>query len=76
MGIRLVKVPMDPVTCRIDLNAVQRAITSNTIMMYGSAPSFPQVCEANNNLPCNPSLSINAACFHVIYQKLYTVIFM
>ena len=59
MGIRLVKVPMDPVTCRIDLNAVQRAITSNTIMMYGSAPSFPQVCEANNNLPCLPSLSIN-----------------
>ena len=43
MSIRLIKVPMDPVTCRIDLNAVQRAITSNTIMMYGSAPSFPQV---------------------------------
>ena len=43
MGIRLIKVPMDPVTCRVDLVAVEKAMTSNTIMMYGSAPSFPQV---------------------------------
>jgi hypothetical protein len=43
MNIRLVKVAMDPVTCRIDLDAVKFAVTANTIMLYGSAPSFPQV---------------------------------
>jgi sphinganine-1-phosphate aldolase len=43
MNIRLVKVAMDPVTCRVDLDAVKFAVTANTIMLYGSAPSFPQV---------------------------------
>lgn len=43
MGIRLIKVAMDSTTYRIDIAAVKNAVTSNTIMLYGSAPSFPQV---------------------------------
>ena len=43
LGITLIKVPMCPITCRISLPAVEAAVGANTIMLYGSAPSFPQV---------------------------------
>lgn len=42
LGIRLVKVRADPVTFRIDVDAARRAMTADTIMLYASAPSFPQ----------------------------------
>lgn len=40
--IKLVHVPVDPVTFKADVNATRRAITNNTIMLACSAPSFPQ----------------------------------
>lgn len=33
---------MDPNTYKIDMKALHRAIGPNTIMMYASAPSYPQ----------------------------------
>ncbi len=33
---------MDPSTFQIDLPSVRRAISSNTILMYSSAPTYPQ----------------------------------
>ena len=42
MNIRLIKVAMDPKTFQVDLHAVESAISPNTIMLYGSAPSYPQ----------------------------------
>ncbi|RHY16014.1 hypothetical protein DYB32_010689 [Aphanomyces invadans] len=42
LGIRLIKVPVDPVTFRIDVAAVKWNISANTILIYASAPSFPQ----------------------------------
>ncbi len=42
MGIKLVKVPMTD-DYAIDVSAVCRAISADTIMVYSSAPSFPQV---------------------------------
>ena len=42
LGIKLIKVPMDMNTFKIDVEAVTNAITSNTIMIYSSAPTFPQ----------------------------------
>ncbi len=50
LGITLIKVPMCPQTCQISLPAVRRAVGANTIMLYGSAPSFPQVCTAHSTL--------------------------
>jgi sphinganine-1-phosphate aldolase len=41
LGVKLVQVPMDE-NYRVDLGALERAIGPNTIMMYSSAPSFPQ----------------------------------
>ncbi|KAF1334873.1 Sphingosine-1-phosphate lyase, partial [Globisporangium splendens] len=41
LGIKLIKVPMDPKTLKSDLNAVKWNITANTIMIYSSAPNFP-----------------------------------
>ncbi|KAI9989569.1 hypothetical protein PInf_019854 [Phytophthora infestans] len=41
LGIRLIKVPMDPKTLKMDLNAVRWSISANTIMLYSSAPNFP-----------------------------------
>ena len=43
LGITLIKVPMCPITCRISVPAVLSAVGANTIMLYGSAPSFPHV---------------------------------
>ncbi|DBA04060.1 TPA: hypothetical protein N0F65_009407 [Lagenidium giganteum] len=41
LGIKLIKVPVDPVTLKADCNAVRWNITANTIMIYSSAPNFP-----------------------------------
>lgn len=45
LGIKLVQVPMDASDTggyRMDVSAARAAITSNTIMLYSSAPSYPQ----------------------------------
>lgn len=41
LGIKLVKVPVDPKTMQADLDAVRWNLTANTIMIYSSAPNFP-----------------------------------
>ncbi|KDO34178.1 hypothetical protein SPRG_01420 [Saprolegnia parasitica CBS 223.65] len=41
-NIKLIKVPVDPITYRINLDAVRWNISANTIMLYASAPNFPQ----------------------------------
>lgn len=41
LKIKLVKVPLDPRTFKVDVGAVKSAIGPNTIMMYASAPGFP-----------------------------------
>lgn len=40
-GIRLVTVPVEAGSYRMDVNAARRALTANTIMLYASAPGFP-----------------------------------
>lgn len=42
LGIKLIKVPVDPITLKSDVNAIKWNITANTIMIYSSAPNFPQ----------------------------------
>lgn len=42
MNIKLIKVPVDPTTYKANISAMRRAIGPNTIMLYGSAPGFPQ----------------------------------
>ncbi|KAG5181431.1 pyridoxal phosphate-dependent transferase [Tribonema minus] len=42
MGIKLIKVPMDPKTYKVSVRAIRRSLSVNTIMIYASAPSFPQ----------------------------------
>jgi glutamate/tyrosine decarboxylase-like PLP-dependent enzyme len=41
LGIKLIKVPCNPKTFKIDLEAVKWNITCDTIMIYSSAPNFP-----------------------------------
>jgi glutamate/tyrosine decarboxylase-like PLP-dependent enzyme len=41
MGIKLVKIPMDD-EYKLDVAALRSAFTADTIMVYSSAPSFPQ----------------------------------
>ncbi|KAI9327131.1 pyridoxal phosphate-dependent transferase [Zopfochytrium polystomum] len=40
-GVKIIPIPIDPKSGEVDLAAVKRAITSNTIMLAGSAPNFP-----------------------------------
>jgi sphinganine-1-phosphate aldolase len=40
-GIELIKVPVDPITQRANVKAMAKKINRNTIMLVGSAPSFP-----------------------------------
>jgi sphinganine-1-phosphate aldolase len=42
LGVRLIKVPMDPDTYTISVAAVRKALSPNTILIYASAPSYPQ----------------------------------
>jgi sphinganine-1-phosphate aldolase len=41
MGIKLIKVGLDPLTFKIDIRAMRACIGPNTIMLYASAPSYP-----------------------------------
>ncbi len=38
---RLVKIPVDPVTGKANVSAMEKAINGNTCLMVGSAPSYP-----------------------------------
>jgi len=40
-GLKIVHIPLDP-DFRVNVNAVRKAINRNTILLVGSAPSFPQ----------------------------------
>jgi glutamate/tyrosine decarboxylase-like PLP-dependent enzyme len=40
-GLKVIQTALDPNTLRADPEAVRRAITPNTIMLVGSAPSYP-----------------------------------
>jgi len=41
LDIRIIHVPVDAKTQRVDLNKMKRAINSSTCMLVGSAPQFP-----------------------------------
>jgi len=41
LGISIRHVPLDQVTMRVDVNAMRRMISRNTMMLVGSAPQFP-----------------------------------
>lgn len=41
LGCKIVHVPVDKRTFKVDLRALRRAITANTCMLVGSAPQFP-----------------------------------
>lgn len=41
LGIKLIKVDLDPHTMRVNVQSVRKAIGPNTIMMYSSAPQYP-----------------------------------
>ncbi|KAG0199733.1 hypothetical protein BGX28_007019 [Mortierella sp. GBA30] len=40
-GLKLIHVPIDPVTMQVDINAVKRAINKNTVLLAGSAVNYP-----------------------------------
>eukprot|EP00299_Pterocystis_sp_00344_P016625 c8340_g1_i1.p1 GENE.c8340_g1_i1~~c8340_g1_i1.p1 ORF type:complete len:534 (-),score=115.90 c8340_g1_i1:3-1604(-) len=42
--IELIKVPVNPKTRQADVKAFEAAINSNTVLIVGSAPSFPNGC--------------------------------
>ncbi|KAG2214042.1 hypothetical protein INT46_004957 [Mucor plumbeus] len=39
--IKLITIPIDPVTLKVDVKKMERAITKNTVMIAGSAVNFP-----------------------------------
>ena len=41
LDIRIIHVPVDDKTQRVDLNKMKRAINGSTCMLVGSAPQFP-----------------------------------
>uniref|UniRef100_A0A0X3PAY8 sphinganine-1-phosphate aldolase n=1 Tax=Schistocephalus solidus TaxID=70667 RepID=A0A0X3PAY8_SCHSO len=41
MNIRVIRVPLDPVTFKVNLKAFKAAITNRTCMLVASAPQFP-----------------------------------
>lgn len=41
-GIKVIRVPVDPVTFKADPRAVEKAITSNTVLIGASTPCFSQ----------------------------------
>lgn len=42
MNIRLIKIPIDPRSYKANVSAIANAVSPNTILIYSSAPSYPQ----------------------------------
>ena len=42
LRIKLVRVPILPGSCEMDVAAARAAVTPNTVMIYASAPNYPQ----------------------------------
>jgi sphinganine-1-phosphate aldolase len=65
-GMRLVHVPVDPQTRRGDVRAMRRAITSNTVAIVGSMPSYPHgACddiEALSELALHYGVGLHVDC--------------
>lgn len=40
-GMKLRHAPVDPKTMKVDLRAVRRMVTKNTVLLVGSAPNYP-----------------------------------
>ena len=75
LGITLIKVPMCPLTCRISLPAVHSAVGANTIMLYGSAPSFPQVTPLDlGNSYTPPSTQTHTHTPHTPHEHTHTLV--
>ncbi|KAJ3072768.1 hypothetical protein HK102_006164, partial [Quaeritorhiza haematococci] len=55
-GIKLVHIPIETTTGKVDLAKVARAINKNTIMIAGSAPNFPH--GIIDNLPALSNLAL------------------
>lgn len=60
LGIKLVKVPVDQRTFKADVGAMRRAVNSNTVMLYSSAPSFPQ--GVIDDIPALAAVALAADC--------------
>lgn len=41
LGCKIIHIPIDKTTYKVDMGAMKRAITSRTCMLVGSAPQFP-----------------------------------
>ncbi|XP_060576368.1 sphingosine-1-phosphate lyase 1-like, partial [Ruditapes philippinarum] len=39
--MKITHIPVDPVTCKVDIRKMKRAINGSTCMLVGSAPQFP-----------------------------------
>ena len=39
--MKVTRVKMDPLTCQVDVGAMERAISNNTVVVVGSVPPFP-----------------------------------
>ncbi|XP_041363626.1 sphingosine-1-phosphate lyase 1-like [Gigantopelta aegis] len=61
LRMKITHIPVDPITCKVDMKAMRRAIGRKTCMLVGSAPGFPhgvidpiqEIAELgmNNNIP-------------------------
>lgn len=46
LGIRIVHIPIDQNTMKVNMNKMRKAINRNTCMLVGSAPQFPHgICD-------------------------------
>jgi len=71
-GIKLVEVPVDPVTFKVDVAAVRRATNRNTIAIVASALTYPQ--GVTDDIPVHELKSPHALfCFllHSVSAPLY-----
>ena len=48
LRIKLIEAPIDPTTCEMDVAATEALLPPNTIMIYASAPNYPQVTAATH----------------------------
>ena len=66
LRIKLIKIPVDPVTFQADPAKFEAAMSPNTIMLYSSAPNYPQgvidPIEALSNLAQSKGVGLHVDC--------------
>ncbi|EKX36578.1 hypothetical protein GUITHDRAFT_97529 [Guillardia theta CCMP2712] len=60
LGVKMIEVPVDPVTFKVEISAISKAVNRNTIVIVASAITYPQ--GVMDDIPAIAKIALSARC--------------